>query len=63
MSKANEAANQVERLVSCNMERYGKGLCGKSAKWKHPRWSTGIYCDGHKNTLEQFFPDGWEVCG
>lgn len=44
----------------CNIEKYKKGFCGQEAKWKHPRWPTGYYCDEHKETLSSFWPDDWK---
>jgi len=46
--------------VKCNIEKYKKGFCGQEAKWKHPRWPTGYYCDEHKETLSSFWPDDWK---
>jgi hypothetical protein len=51
-------------LIQCNMEKFndfGKfEQCGEPAIWKHPRWPTGVYCEDHKRTLEQFFPNDWQ---
>jgi len=53
--------------LTCNMEVLievtDKGIvfedCGNPAKWQHPRWPTGIYCDECKEKLEDFFPNNW----
>ena len=47
---------------ACNIEEYtdnGLAECGKTALWKHPRWPTGTYCDQHKESLEDFWPNNW----
>ena len=50
--------------MKCNMEHYeGNGVyvkCGKEARWIHPRWPTGLYCDECKELLERFFKGDWQ---
>lgn len=46
------------------MWKFDKGtdtICGKPAKWKHPRWPTGMYCEEHKKLLAEFFPNNWSL--
>ena len=47
-------------MDKCNMEIYKKGFCNEPAEWKHPRWPDGLFCDEHKEVLEDFFKDNWE---
>lgn len=59
----NEVA-QRGQVSTCNMEIMQKGIlipCGQLAKWKHPRYPTGLFCDHHKNTLAYFFKSDWSL--
>jgi len=50
--------------LACNVWKFNKGtdiICGKPAKWKHPRWPTGMYCEEHKKLLAEFFPNNWSL--
>lgn len=53
----NEYQKQSE---TCNMEIFNSGPCGKKASWKHPRYPTGYFCEGHKKELEKFFKNNWK---
>lgn len=46
-------------MKTCSATEIKTGICGMSAKWKHPRWPTGTFCDEHKETLEKIWPDDW----
>ena len=48
--------------VGCNVDKYKNGAlieCGKPAKWRHPRWPDGVFCDGCQEDIASFFPDDW----
>lgn len=48
--------------LKCNMtkcELNGFIECGEEAYWKHPRYPDGLFCNYHKELLENFFKDGW----
>ena len=49
----------LNKIVSCNTEVYKIGVCGKPARWTHPRYPTGVFCDDHHNTLSQFLRNDW----
>lgn len=60
-SRALDGLNGIKgfEMITCNTEKFGIGLCGKPAQWKHPRWPTGTYCNEHKRSLETFWPNSW----
>jgi hypothetical protein len=48
----------------CNVEKYIKGLffsCGKAAKYKHPRYPDGYFCEKCKEDVASFFPKDWSL--
>jgi hypothetical protein len=52
-----------ERCGMERAERVGSELffirCPKPARWKHPRYPEGGYCDAHKQLIAHWLPDGW----
>ena len=55
----NPACN-MEVLIEVTKEGIIFEDCDQPARWKHPRWPGGIYCDDCKEKLEDFFPDNWQ---
>lgn len=49
-------------VIQCGMERLVEGKlvrCPERARWEHPRYPDGGYCDRHRKMIAEFFPNGW----
>ena len=54
----------MEITVTCNCKKFIDHKfqeCGKSAKWKHPRYPDGKFCNGCKEDISSFFPNDWSL--
>ncbi|KKN11117.1 hypothetical protein LCGC14_1029640 [marine sediment metagenome] len=50
--------------AGCNMTKLKHPAfveCGKPAKWRHPRWPTGAFCDSCQEDVADFFPNDWSI--
>jgi len=51
----------MERTL-CNMEKFINHdfvECGGAAKWSHPRYTDGVFCDNCKEKVSAFFAKNW----
>lgn len=48
-----------EPVATCTAKPGGVQECGKPAKWRHPNFPTGAYCDECRKQAESFFPNNW----